>query len=50
MNSPVSATFSLKYLQNFTKATSLCSTVNLGISQEVPIVVEYKVNELGYIR
>jgi proliferating cell nuclear antigen len=50
VNSPVQATFSLKYLMNFTKATSLCDMVNLSISNELPIVVEYKVSDLGYIR
>jgi proliferating cell nuclear antigen len=50
LNTPVNATFSLKYLNNFTKATALSETVCLSISNEVPIVVEYKVNDLGHIR
>ena len=50
VNLPVQATFSLKYLLNFTKATNLSKTVNLLISNELPIVVEYKVGDLGYIR
>ncbi|KAJ3226637.1 proliferating cell nuclear antigen [Clydaea vesicula] len=50
VNTPVLATYSLKYLVNFTKATGLSDVVNLSISNELPIVVEYKVSELGYIR
>lgn len=50
LSTAVTATYSLKYLNNFTKATSLSDTVTLSISNELPVVVEYKVSELGYIR
>lgn len=50
LSSPVSLTFSLKYLVNFTKATPLSATVNLSMSNEVPLLVEYKVSEVGHIR
>lgn len=50
VNTPVYATFALKYLANFAKAGSLCDTVILSISNTLPLVVEYKVNDLGYIR
>ncbi|EGF76558.1 hypothetical protein BATDEDRAFT_92516 [Batrachochytrium dendrobatidis JAM81] len=45
-----SLTFSLKYLSNFTKATPLSKTVTLSMSNEYPLLVEYKVNEIGFIR
>ncbi|KAG6417958.1 hypothetical protein SASPL_120155 [Salvia splendens] len=50
MNEPVSLTFALRYLNSFTKATPLSSTVTLSLSSELPVVVEYKIAEMGYIR
>ncbi|XP_045140229.1 proliferating cell nuclear antigen-like [Echinops telfairi] len=41
MNEPVQLTFALRYLNFFTKATPLSSTVTLSMSADVPIVVEY---------
>ncbi|RUP47133.1 proliferating cell nuclear antigen, partial [Jimgerdemannia flammicorona] len=46
----VTLTFSLKYLQNFTKATPLSTRVTLSMSNEVPLLVEYKLDNLGYVR
>ncbi|KAL2917255.1 proliferating cell nuclear antigen [Polyrhizophydium stewartii] len=46
----VSLTFSLKYLNNFAKATPLSKTVTLSMSSEYPLLVEYKVNDIGFIR
>ncbi|KAJ3122818.1 proliferating cell nuclear antigen [Physocladia obscura] len=48
--SPVSLTFSLKYLCDFAKATPLSSTVTLSLSNDVPLLVEYAVPEVGHIR
>ncbi|KAF8552672.1 proliferating cell nuclear antigen [Imleria badia] len=42
MNQHVSLTFSLKYLVNFSKSSSLSSTVQLMMSNEVPLLVSYK--------
>ncbi|KAI8588289.1 hypothetical protein HDU89_005373 [Geranomyces variabilis] len=50
MSQPVSLTFSLKYLNNFAKATPLSDTVSLNMSADVPLLVEYKCSEIGYIR
>ncbi|KAJ3186822.1 hypothetical protein HK101_009564 [Irineochytrium annulatum] len=50
VDSPVSLTFALKYLSNFTKATPLSSKVTLSMSNEIPLLVEYKVDEVGHIR
>jgi len=49
MNSHVSLTFSLKYLVNFSKSTSLTSTVELRMSNEVPLLVDYDFGQ-GYVR
>lgn len=49
LTEPVSLTFSLKYLVNFCKASSLSQTVTLSLSNEVPLLVEYKMSS-GYVR
>ena len=50
MQEPVELNFALRYLQLFTKATALGPTVSLSMSPEIPIVVEYPVDTMGYIR
>ncbi|KFK32335.1 hypothetical protein AALP_AA6G228400 [Arabis alpina] len=50
MNEPVSLSFALRYINSFTKATPLSETVTISLSSELPVVVEYKVAEMGYIR
>lgn len=42
--------FALKFLCAFTKATSLSDTVNLSLTVEAPIVVEYPIAEHGHLR
>ncbi|GFF55156.1 proliferating cell nuclear antigen [Aspergillus udagawae] len=49
LSEPVALTFSLKYLVNFCKATSLSSQVTLCLSQEVPLLVEYGLGS-GHLR
>jgi len=46
----VSLTFALRYLNSFAKATPLSATVSLKMSPDVPLVVEYAIEELGHIR
>ncbi|KAL0079692.1 proliferating cell nuclear antigen [Phycomyces blakesleeanus] len=46
----VCMTFALKYLVNFTKATPLSPRVSLNLSAEVPLLVEYKLDNLGHVR
>lgn len=41
LNSHVSLTFSLKYLVNFAKSTSIANKVQLMLSSEVPLLVRY---------
>ncbi|KAI8552944.1 hypothetical protein RHMOL_Rhmol06G0307300 [Rhododendron molle] len=50
MNEPVSLKFALRYMNSFTKATPLSSTVTLSLYSGQPVVVEYKIAEMGYIR
>lgn len=50
MKEPVVLTFALKYMTTFTKATSLSSQVTISLSSDMPVVVEYKIAEIGYIR
>jgi len=50
MEEPVELTFALRYLNFFTKATPLSPTVILSFSPDVPVVVEYPIEELGYVK
>lgn len=34
----------------FTKATPLSTTVTLSFSKDVPLLVEYKISDMGYVR
>merc|ERR1719219_1674920 len=47
---PVTQTFAMRYLNFFTKATVLSKCVQLSMSPEVPLMVEYPVDEIGYVR
>lgn len=50
----ITLTFALRYLSNFTKATSLSQNVTLSLSADVPLAVEYSIEEgkskKGYVR
>jgi len=50
MEEPVTLTFAFRYLNMFTKATSLSSQVTLSMSPDIPLMVEYKIARLGHIR
>ncbi|XP_071732777.1 proliferating cell nuclear antigen-like [Rutidosis leptorrhynchoides] len=50
METPVSLTFALRYMNSFAKATPLASQVTVSLSSELPVVVEYKIAEMGYLR
>lgn len=45
----VTLTFALRYLNYFTKATPLSSTVVLKMSKDVPLETEYKIGDLGHL-
>eukprot|EP01117_Protostelium_nocturnum_P012520 TRINITY_DN4615_c0_g1_i1.p1 TRINITY_DN4615_c0_g1~~TRINITY_DN4615_c0_g1_i1.p1 ORF type:complete len:259 (+),score=67.39 TRINITY_DN4615_c0_g1_i1:85-861(+) len=46
----VQLTFALRYLNSFTKATALSPSVRLCMSKDVPLVVEYRIENIGYVR
>jgi proliferating cell nuclear antigen len=50
MIQPASLGLSLKFLNMFTRATSLSEHVILGLSDGVPMLVEYPIDDLGYLR
>eukprot|EP00891_Asterochloris_glomerata_P005635 jgi/Astpho2/5635/fgenesh1_pm.00079_%23_40_t len=50
LNEPVSLTFALRYLNSFAKATPLSPVVVLSMSKELPVVVEYRIADMGYVR
>lgn len=50
MQEPVTLTFACRYLNSFTKATPLSPQVQLSMSADVPLVVEYRVQDYGHIR
>ena len=43
-------TFALRFLNMFTKAAQLESTVTLNLSANIPLMVEYKMSDVGYLR
>jgi len=48
---PVNLAFALRYLGFFTKASPLASQVRLSLSKDVPLLVEYAIEEeLGHVR
>jgi len=50
MQEPVELNFALRYLNNFTKATSLGPTVSLSMSADIPVLIEYPIENYGQIR
>ncbi|CAD5115611.1 DgyrCDS4567 [Dimorphilus gyrociliatus] len=50
MTEACTLTFALRYLNFFSKATPLSPSVSLSMSADVPLVVEYKVGDMGHIR
>ena len=50
VDEPVSNSFSLNFLNSFTKATSLSESVNLFLSDGTPLVVEYQIGDTGSLK
>jgi len=46
----ISAEYSLKYINLFTKSTNLCNTIQLYMKRDYPLILEYSVGNLGTIR
>ncbi|KAF4395694.1 hypothetical protein G4B88_013468 [Cannabis sativa] len=50
MEEPISLTFALRYMNSFTKATSVANQVMINLSPNLPVVVEYKVADMDYVK
>ena len=50
LQEPVTLTFALRYLNSFAKATPLSPFVILSMSKELPIVVEYRIADMGHVK
>jgi proliferating cell nuclear antigen len=50
IDQPISLDFSVKYLKNFASASSLAPRVALHLSNEIPMLVDFKLENLGYLR
>lgn len=50
MEKPVELQFAMRYLLLFTRATALSPSVTLSMTPEIPLVVEYQIENLGYVR
>uniref|UniRef100_A0A061R8G7 DNA sliding clamp PCNA n=1 Tax=Tetraselmis sp. GSL018 TaxID=582737 RepID=A0A061R8G7_9CHLO len=50
LQDPVNLTFALRYLNSFAKATPLSPTVTLSMSKELPITVEYRIQDMGFVK
>lgn len=46
----VQGKFEMSYLMNFIKASHLCETMNILLTNDQPLVLEYFVADLGYLR
>ena len=50
VDDPVTSSFALRYLNLFNKAATLTPTVSLKISPDTPIVVEFRIEKLGFLK
>ena len=50
VDDPVTSSFALRYLNIFNKASTLSPTVTLKLTAETPIVIEYKIENLGSVK
>ena len=49
-NDLVQGEFSLKYLSLFTKCTNMCNLLKLYIKNDYPLIIQYSVASLGFIK
>ena len=49
-NEMVNNSFGLKYLTSFSKASSLSSRVGLYLSSSFPLMIDYDIEDIGYIK
>lgn len=50
LKEPVALTFALRYLNNFAKATALSKQVQVSLTKDLPVMVSYKIGDLGYMK
>ncbi|XP_023163380.2 proliferating cell nuclear antigen [Drosophila hydei] len=50
VDEPVALSFAGRYLSTFTRATPLAEKVKIGLAPDVPLLVEYPIEDYGYIR
>ena len=50
VDDPVTSSFALRYLNIFNKASTLSPLVTLKLTAETPIVIEYKIENLGSVK
>ncbi|KAL6193863.1 hypothetical protein ACLB2K_034947 [Fragaria x ananassa] len=50
MTEPVTLRFGLRYINSITKASTLSNTVTISLHSQLPLAIEYKIAEMGYIR
>ncbi|KAH8410248.1 hypothetical protein KR009_009851 [Drosophila setifemur] len=50
VDEPLTQTFAGRYLSTFTKATPLAERVKICLAAEVPLLVEYAIEDFGHIR
>ncbi|XP_017856929.1 PREDICTED: proliferating cell nuclear antigen [Drosophila arizonae] len=50
VDEPVTLSFAGRYLNTFTRATPLAEKVKIGMAADVPLLVEYPIEDYGYIR
>ena len=50
MEEPVELSFALRYLNFFTKAAPLSKSVVISMSPEVPVVVEFPIEDYGFVK
>ena len=46
----VSCSYGLQYLNSFAKASSLSNIVTLHISEKYPLMIDYEIEDLGYLK
>jgi proliferating cell nuclear antigen len=50
LQEPIALNFGLRYLGLFSKAASLSTRVRLGMGAELPLEVEFKIEDKGYVK
>ncbi len=50
MRKPCCISLSIKFLSAFTKATGLSPNVKLEVTEKKPMMVEYSLGDVGYVR